>query len=323
MAPSPLDGAGAAHTPLLGTQSLQDGAWTWAIPLRDGLTSIGVVCEPGRMRREMATRAGLLEHLRQTASLRQLLREASVVDIGTGRQLASGTERFLSAQRWAVIGEAAGSTDPYLSPGTDHIAWHNDLTADLIRRDFEGEGLAPHAARTDALLQHRWRLSLDTMVDQYRTLASYDLRRLRYVYDVFNYFNGLSAWLRDDHLDPAWQQRTLETADVAERAHAEIGRLSAAVAERLRAEGRLFDGNEGGWDEGLFDPRLQRSLPERTPTQERRLAQRLYGGVRKRLLRSLALGWPRPPATGWIEQLFTELRLEGDLAPARQPPPDA
>lgn len=294
---------------------MQDRSWTWLIPLRSGLSSIGVVCEPHLWHRGLGTRDGLLGHFRQTISLRQLLERARVVDIGTGRALASGTTRYVSARRWAVVGEAAGFTDPLFSPGTDHIAWHNDLVSDLIRRDFSEPDLRPHAHRIDALLQHQWRLSMGSAVGQYAHLASYDLRRLRYVYDVFNYFNGLSAWLRDDHLRPAWQTAVLEQAPVAERSHNEIGRLFTALADQLRRDGRLFEGNADAWDEGLFDWNLQRSLPRRSPRQEVRLARRLFAGVRKHLTRALQDGWRKPPGTGWLAQLYTQLRLEADLKP--------
>ena len=293
----------------------QDRSWIWAIPLRGGLTSLGWVGMPGDRTRAMATRGGLLDALRQTAALRPLLEGARAVDLGTGHALAYGASRFVSEQRWALVGEAAAFTDPFYSPGADLIAWHNDAVTELVRRDVAGEPLLPHAARIDALLRHRWRLSLGVYVGQYDNYASYDLWRLRYVYDVFNYFNAFSAYLRGDHLDPGRIEHDLAHAAVAERCHAEIGRLFAGVAAQLRREGRLFEGNRDGWDEGLFDWNLQRGLARRTPARALRLQKRLYTGTRGVLRRALSDGWRRPPPSGWIRGLFDQMRLGVDFSP--------
>lgn len=295
----------------------QDRAWVWIIPLREGLTSVGWVGHSAGWSRELGSRAGLLAALRRTRALRELLTQAEAVDLGTLRQLSYGTRRFVSAERWALVGEAAAFTDPLYSPGTDHIAWHNDLVCDLIGRELGGEDIAAQAERVERLLQHLWRLSLDVYVGQYDNLASFDLWRLRYVYDVYNYFNQLSAYLRDEHLDPGWQERTLAHVPVAEAAHQEIGRLFHRLAAQVRAEGRLFESNEGGWDEGLFAWERQRGLRERGWDRAHRLRKRLYVGMRGLLLRALRDGWAGRGGTGWIRGQFAALGLEQDFPPAQ------
>ncbi|MCB9764462.1 MAG: tryptophan 7-halogenase [Alphaproteobacteria bacterium] len=292
-----------------------DRGWIWVIPLREGRTSVGQVGLASGWRKEMASREGLMAVLREGAALRSLLRDARPVDLGTAKDLAYSTTRYVSAERWALVGEAAAFTDPLFSPGTDLIAWQNDLLTDLIRRDLAGEDLAPQVERVDAFHRHIWRLNMGLYVGQYDNLGSFDVWRLRYVYDVFNYFNNLTPYLQDAHLDPAWLDATLAHAPVAEATNAEVGGLFAQLSARLRAEGRLFEGNADGWDEGLFDWGAQRALRDRSPASVEGLRKRLYVGVRQRLARALRDGWARPPAEGWIRGLFQELRLYKEFAP--------
>ena len=297
----------------------RDRAWIWLIPLRDGLTSVGWVGHRDLRTRDMVSRDGLLSFLRQSAALAPLLDRARVVDLGSGHALAHGTRHHVSADRWALIGEAAEFSDPLYSPGTDHIALQNDLTCDLIRRDLQGGDLPPHVARVEAVLQHRFRLTLGIYRGQYPVLASYDLFRLRLMFDLYHYFNHFGAYLHDRHLDPGWQERTLARAPKVEHALARVGDRFASVAAELRAEGRLFEGNRGGWDESLFSSDLQRTLVERTDADEWRLQRWLTTRVLRVLERACTDGWRRPPARGWMRALFDDFELGRRFRPRRGP----
>jgi hypothetical protein len=61
------------------------------------------------------------------------------------QHFAHGCAAVVSADRWALVGEAGVFTDPFYSPGSDFIAMGNDYAADLIQRDARGENIQARA----------------------------------------------------------------------------------------------------------------------------------------------------------------------------------
>jgi flavin-dependent dehydrogenase len=90
---------------------LRPGYWIWMIPLRGGLTSVGVVGDPVRDRR-LRSPEGFRLFLDRHRAVRELMSEAKAVDHGSLARIAYGTRRFFHGDRWAVVGEAATSADP-------------------------------------------------------------------------------------------------------------------------------------------------------------------------------------------------------------------
>ncbi|MBK9366485.1 MAG: tryptophan 7-halogenase [Deltaproteobacteria bacterium] len=309
--------ARARHTSrMLSTTHLNyPGYWIWLIPLRDGLTSVGVVGVPQDQggplsSRALRSQAGFFEFLKEHKGLEELLRRseepegARLLDHGAYLGLAHRSERYFSPARWALVGEAGSFTDPFYSPGSDFIAQSNDLTVEAIRRDLAGEDLNTFTELASGFIQHQVSLSVSVYRDQYMNLGSYDLFRLRYLYDLYNYFNLLTPYAQDAHLDPAWLRERLNTKERTEGALAEAGQLFAQVGRRLQDEGRYFSGNQGGFD-GHFDRAVQdptgRSLDDVARTQ-----RRLHHGVTRRLRRWLAGDMASPPSSGWMAELWAE-----------------
>lgn len=128
------------------------GYWVWLIPLRTGHTSVGIVASashhpPATFSTRASTAAWLSAH---EPVLAAHLGDAPYEDWRLMKDYSYGAARFLSAERWACVGEAAMFVDPLYSPGTDFIAYTNTMTTEAIADDLAGR-LDP--ARIDAFNQ--------------------------------------------------------------------------------------------------------------------------------------------------------------------------
>ncbi len=182
------------------------GYWIWLIPLRNGITSIGVVSERDHFDPAVRRRDGFLPFLRGHESIAPLFENAELIDHGTYKQLAYGTKRFFEpSERWAVIGDAAAFTDPFYSPGSDFIAIENDLVTDLIMRDRAGDDRDEYRRRGayyEELMQFRFEATMLLYEDLYSTFGSFDLLQLKWDFDIACYYNlWFDSYLRDEHLD--------------------------------------------------------------------------------------------------------------------------
>jgi flavin-dependent dehydrogenase len=210
------------------------GYWIWFIPLGRGIVSVGLV-----MRREQFDDAwrkeeGFLSFLRGHRSTAQLLDGARLLDVGSYKQLAYDTRQFFG-DRWATVGEAGAFSDPFYSPGSDFIAFENDFTVDLIRRDVRG-----------AFLRFRQEATMLVYQDLYTTLGSFELYQLKWDFDIACYYNlWLEPYLRDDHLDGAWLDTQLRQRPLVVGVLQRFSKLFQAVQAHLLAEGAFARGNLG------------------------------------------------------------------------------
>jgi len=184
---------------------LYPGYWIWFIPLQEGTTSIGVVCEKQHLDLKHRSVDGFLDFLRQHAAVASLLENAKPVATQSFLQLSYGTKRFISPDRWSLVGEAAAFPDPFYSPGADFIALENDFTADLIARDLGGEAESSVRARGelyDEFMLFRFEAAMGLYRNQYPVLGSYELGKLKWDFDVGCYYNlWISQYMCDQHLD--------------------------------------------------------------------------------------------------------------------------
>jgi flavin-dependent dehydrogenase len=231
------------------------GYWIWFIPLRNGVTSVGLVGERARDP-SLVSPEGLCVGLRAHRGAATLLEGAKPVDLGAYRQIAYGTRRFFDAgARFGLCGEAASAADPLYSPGTDFIALENDFLTDLIARELRGESPAQLAERGelyDAFMQFRHEATLRLYRGLYGGLGSYELMRIKWDFDIASYYNlWLSAYLQDLHLNRRWLQRQLRMRDFVLRALDQFGDLFQRLERTLLNEGRYFLGNQGRFSYGL------------------------------------------------------------------------
>jgi flavin-dependent dehydrogenase len=183
------------------------GYWIWFIPLGRGVMSVGWVGDKSIFRDDMRKPDGFNNFLREHRAVWDLLKDrAELLDVLAYKQLAYATKQFFAGgDRWFLSGEAAAFTDPFYSPGSDFIAIENDFITDMIARDHAGESRAEIAERSatyDEFMQFRFQATLLLYKDLYPTLASYELLKLKWEFDLACYYNLWCApYFHDEHLD--------------------------------------------------------------------------------------------------------------------------
>src|SRR4051812_1881606 len=125
------------------------GYWVWLIPLGSGSHSFGIVADGdlhpfARINRFERAMDWLREFEPQCAEVMEA-HASELEDFLALQHFAHGCERVVSADRWALVGEAGVFTDPFYSPGSDFIAMGNDYATDLIVRDARGEDIRARA----------------------------------------------------------------------------------------------------------------------------------------------------------------------------------
>lgn len=232
------------------------GYWIWFIPLHGGVTSIGVTGEPVADRREMRTPEGLREFLNSHRAVRELIRYAKNVDIGSYTKIAYGTRRFFHPDGWAVIGEAATSTDPLYSPGSDFIALENDYIADLVCRhpstDSAHDDLRKRCDLYDQYMQFRHEAAMLLYRNLYSTHGSFELARMKWDFDIAFYYNlWVSSYMRDQHLDTEYLRSQLRLKPFILQAMENFSSLFQRVEAHLRERGEYYRSNTGEFYYGL------------------------------------------------------------------------
>ena len=116
------------------------GYWIWVIPLSSGGTSIGLVAEnechdPRTYSSEETMRTWLATHEPQLAAR---LEGVELSDFLAMRDYRYFSQRVISPDRWACVGEAGLFVDPLYSPGADVIGLGNCLATELIVDDLSG-----------------------------------------------------------------------------------------------------------------------------------------------------------------------------------------
>lgn len=227
------------------------GYWIWLIPLRGGVTSVGVVGDARRLSREVLSERGLRSFLNGHRAVRELLAPAEWMDFGAYGQLAYGTRQWFG-DRWALVGEAAAFTDPFYSPGSDFITLANDFTTDLIARSCCGEDTAERQRLYDGYLQFRFAANLPLYQDQYELFGSFELLSAKWDFDVANYYNlWVEDYLQDRHLDLEHLRMELRRQAFVVRALERFGALFAAAERAVTARGEYAKKNLGTFAEGL------------------------------------------------------------------------
>ena len=252
------------------------GYWFWVIPLRGGVTSVGLVGQVARDR-EMRTAEGFRAFLGEHRGIEQLLEGAEMVDCGSFSQIAYGTKRFFHADRWGLTGEAATATDPFDSPGSDFIALENDFLADLIDRDTGGDSGDSFDERIDLyerFMQFRHESVMLLYRGQYHGMGSEELMRLKWDLDIGCYYNlWVSPYMLDQHLDVRFLRRQLRMRPFVTQAMRNFADLFRRVEQSLRSNGTYFRGNHGNYSYGLENinfvdrvgtPRSRREVLQKT-----------------------------------------------------------
>ena len=267
------------------------GYWIWFIPLRGGVTSVGVTGVEMAQNKTLRSEEGFREFLDEHRAVRDLLAGSKGVDIGSFARIAYGTKQFFSAEeRWALVGEAATAADPLYSPGSDFIAMENDYSTDLILRDLvdrDAEAVAERAALYDEFMRYRQNATMLLYADLYPAQGSFEVCTLKWIFDIACYYNlWVDAYMRDLHLDPEYLRHQLRLKELILQALANFSDLFRKLETHLRKEGQFFRANTGEFYYGLTDIPFAEEIGSSDRSEEQVLERtaEIFNSVRAKAL---------------------------------------
>lgn len=233
------------------------GYWIWFIPLRSGLTSIGIVCDKTKMKNPPMTQEDFIAKIREHAAIDDLMAESELEDFEAWGQLAYRGESIVNRERWGATGFSAMFLDPLLSGGGDVIAMANDnlsklILADLANPDREAAQLALDEAAPQAnqILNYYYQFLYAQLMNLYPVLDCAELCS-----PVMSYINATyfitSAW---DYMGGNFEDyEYFAKNDFIRRGNYALEMLLQQqildTLAILREENRAFERN----DEGFFE----------------------------------------------------------------------
>lgn len=233
------------------------GYWIWFIPLKSGMTSIGIVCDKNKVEQPPIKQADFIAFLRSHTAINDLLEQAQIEDFEAWGQLAYRGDGIVNRERWGATGFAAMFLDPLLSGGGDVIAMANDnltklIVADLANDDAQAAQLAldqnvPHA---NAILNDYYQFLYAQLMNLYPVLDCAELCSPVMAYINSTYFIT-SAW---DYMAGNFENYPhFEKNDFIRRGNYGLEMLLQrqilAALDVVRSENRAFARN----DEGFFE----------------------------------------------------------------------
>lgn len=274
--------------------------WIWFIPLRNDITSVGIVSLSERWDPAWFEDAGFVARLREHRAIDQLLDGAELVDRGHLAKLAFRTKRFFG-ERWALVGDSAAFHDPFYSPGSDFIAITNDFIADLIHRDLAGEDIEERRDTYNEMMKLRFETALMLYHGQYRALGSYELFRAKCFFDCACYYNlWFDSYVRDEHLDLRKARGALRRQGSVRAALLAFKEAFAKAAADLEERGEYFRKNVGQAEIGPQAFGVMHPVGEKRkrPIVDRR-TEEIFNHTRAMLMAlSGAEGEPEPRSLG-------------------------
>ena len=180
------------------------GYWVWLIPLASGSHSVGIVADPRHhpldtidtfdkaMRWLQTWQPRLYDELDGQRHLLQ--------DFAFQRNVSYGCRQVLSAQRWALTGEAGLFLDPFYSPGSDFIAIGNTYITELIALDRAGRPLPAHAQLYDQIFHSFYDSTLALYTDQYALLGDPEVLPVKVIWDYTYYWGVLAQFFFQSRL---------------------------------------------------------------------------------------------------------------------------
>ncbi len=166
-----------------------EGYWFWVIPLH-GRTSLGLVHDVERVpRHEVDTLDKVIDWVcREHPCFGRELRRMKIVGRGNFDSFSLDSIKTLSADGWALSGEAGRFTDPLYSPDDDLISIYNTLITDAILTRDRDE-LVAKVPRYEALQWAVYEAYVPSFAISYDTLGDQEAFSLRYIWELTIYFS--------------------------------------------------------------------------------------------------------------------------------------
>jgi 2-polyprenyl-6-methoxyphenol hydroxylase-like FAD-dependent oxidoreductase len=164
------------------------GRWFWVIPLHN-ITSLGLVYEHASVNpEEVSSAKKMIEWVcKDWPMFARDLPNRKVVDEGRFISYAHDCKQTISANRWAMAGEAGRFTDPLYSPGSDLIAIYNTLVVDAIQTDDKAL-LEEKVAMAEQIERAMYEAYVPTYELSYNALGDQEVFTLKYTWELAIYF---------------------------------------------------------------------------------------------------------------------------------------
>lgn len=165
-----------------------EGYWFWTIPLQ-GKTSLGLVYDQSKVRADdVSSPEKVIAWIAKRFPLfAQDLATREIVDQGLYRDFSYDCGQTISADRWAIAGEAGRFTDPLYSPGGDLIALYNTLITDAILTE-EQSSLAVKARLYELLMWAFYEAYVPSYSVSYEVLGDQECFAMKYSWELMVYF---------------------------------------------------------------------------------------------------------------------------------------
>ncbi len=177
---------------------LGSGYWAWIIPLPNRRTSIGLVADPVEHPLDsFNTFEKFMSWSREHQPLLAMHiqdNESSVMDFHYLTDLALNSKSVLSADRWALTGEAGVFADPFYSPGMDYIGIGNTFICDLVTRECADQDRRLHATAYENIYRSFFISTMSLYQQQYIGFGDTRLMVLKSTWDYAYYWSVL-AWM--------------------------------------------------------------------------------------------------------------------------------
>jgi 2-polyprenyl-6-methoxyphenol hydroxylase-like FAD-dependent oxidoreductase len=166
-----------------------EGYWFWVIPLHNR-TSFGLVYDPARVPRgEVSTGKKCIEWVcKQYPMFARELLDREIIDESGFTAFAHDCGQTISANRWAMCGEACRFTDPLYSPGGDLISIYNTLITDAILTE-EPRELTSKARLYEGLARAVYEAYVPSYAISQDLLGDQECFSLRYCWELAIYFS--------------------------------------------------------------------------------------------------------------------------------------
>jgi 2-polyprenyl-6-methoxyphenol hydroxylase-like FAD-dependent oxidoreductase len=165
-----------------------EGYWFWVIPLQ-GRTSLGLVYDKTKVPEEEVSppEKAVAWICQQFPLFARDLPNREIVDHGRFSDFAYDCRQTISAQRWALSGEAGRFSDPLYSPGGDIIALYNTLITDAILTG-DPVKLALKTRIYDRLMWAFYEAYVPSFTDSYAVLGDQECFSMKYSWELTIYF---------------------------------------------------------------------------------------------------------------------------------------
>lgn len=165
-----------------------EGLWFWVIPLQ-GKTSLGLVFDSEVVHwRDVFNVEKATQFVCERFPLfARDLPHREVLDFGGYKDFSHDCVQTLSAQRWALVGEAGRFTDPLYSPGSDLISIYNTLVVHAIQTD-DPEERARVCQTSESLMKAVYQAYVPTYATSYDCLGDAECFTLKYTWELAIYF---------------------------------------------------------------------------------------------------------------------------------------